>query len=272
MSVPPLLAHQVDGSGEPLLLLNGGMMSFSAWDDFIPRLTERYRVVRCDFRGQLRSPGVPLAGFPGHAEDLLRLLDHLGVGKCHVAGTSYGAFAGFHLAVLAPERVGTLVAMTVADRVSDDMWTEAHDMAVACREALAGGPREKVYDLISAFAFSAEWAAAHEPEISARRGLVAHLPDAWFEGLAGLLSALEGLGIALLVPRVSCPALVLLAGDDRAMPRAGGEALAKGLARGELAVVPGSGHALVVEKPRETLDILLAFLACHPLVGETPAH
>ena len=56
------------------------------------------------------------------------------------------------------------------------------------------------------------------------------------------------------------------------MPRAGGEALAKGLPRGELAVVPGSGHALVVEKPRETLDILLAFLARHPLAGEVPAH
>ena len=272
MSVPSLLAHQVDGHGEPLLLLNGGMMSFSAWDDFVPPLARRHRVVRCDFRGQLRSPGVPLAGFPGHSEDLLRLLDHLGIGTCHVAGTSYGAFAGLHLAALAPERVGSLVAMTVADRVSDGMWAEAREMVVACHEALSGGSRERVYDLISEFAFSDGWAAAHQTEISARRGLVAHLPDSWFEGLAGLLAALEGLDATSLLPRVSCPTLVLLAGDDRAMPRAGGEALAKGLARGELAVVPGSGHALVVEKPRDTIDILLAFLARHPLAGEVPDH
>jgi pimeloyl-ACP methyl ester carboxylesterase len=266
-----LLAHRVDGTGEPLLLLNGGMMSFSAWDDFVPPLAERYTVVRCDFRGQLRSPGVPVGGFPGHAEDLVRLLDHLGVGKCHVAGTSYGAFAGIHLAALAPDRVATLVAMTVADRVSGEMWAEAREMALACREALAGDSRERVYDLISAFAFSEEWAAAHAPEIEARRGLVAHLPDAWFEGLAGLLSALEGLDVTPLLPKVHCPALVLVAENDRAMPRAGGEALAKGLARGELAVVPGSGHALVVERPRETIDLLLAFLARHPLAGEAPA-
>jgi pimeloyl-ACP methyl ester carboxylesterase len=271
MNSSALLAHKVEGRGEPLLLLNGGMMSFPAWDDFVPPLEERYRVVRCDFRGQLRSPGVPSAGFPGHAEDLVRLLDHLGVGTCHVAGTSYGAFAGLHLAALAPDRVATLVAMTVADRVSDEMWAEAREMVVACREALAGGDREKVYDLISAFAFSEEWAAAHAHEIAARRGLVAHLPDAWFEGLAGLLSALERLDVTPLLPGVSCPVLVLLAGDDRAMPRAGGEALAERLPRGELAVVPGSGHALVVERPRETIDLFLAFLARHPLAGEAPA-
>ncbi|MBK8598323.1 MAG: alpha/beta fold hydrolase [Holophagales bacterium] len=267
----PVLSHQVDGRGEPLLLLNGGMMSFSAWDEFVPALAGRHRVLRCDFRGQLRSPGVPPAGFPGHAQDLLRLLDHLGVGRCHVAGTSYGAFAALHLAALAPERVASLVAMTVADRVSGEMWAEAREMVVACREALSGGSRERVYDLISAFAFSTEWAARHETEISARRGLVAHLPDAWFEGLAGLLAALEGLDVSPLAARVSCPALVLLAEEDRAMPRAGGEALARSLARGELAVVPGSGHALVVEKPRETLDILLSFLARHPLPDEAPA-
>jgi aminoacrylate hydrolase len=261
----------VDGAGEPLLLLNGGMMSFSAWDDFVPPLAQRHTVVRCDFRGQLRSPGVPAGGFFGHAEDLVRLLDHLGVGTCHVAGTSYGAFAGIHLAALAPDRVASLVAMTVADRVSGEMWAEAREMAVACREALAGGERERVYDLISAFAFSGEWAAAHAEEIAARRALVAHLPDAWFEGLAGLLSALEGLDVTPLLPKVSCPALVLLAANDRAMPRTGGEALAKALPRGELAVVPGSGHALVVERPRETIDLLLAFLARHPLAGEAPA-
>jgi pimeloyl-ACP methyl ester carboxylesterase len=265
-----VLSHQVDGSGEPLLLLNGGMMSFSAWDEFVPPLAGRYRVVRCDFRGQLRSPGTPPPGFPGHAEDLLRLLDHLDLAKCHVVGTSYGAFAALHLAALAPARVASLVVMTVADRVSGAMWAEAKEMIVACREALAGGPREKVYDLISAFAFSREWAALHEREISARRGLVAHLPDAWFEGLAGILAALEGLDVVPLLPRIPCPTLVLLAGEDRAMPRAGGETLAKGLARGELTVVAGSGHALVVEKPRDTLEILQAFLARNPLPAEAP--
>lgn len=271
MSETGLLAHRVEGVGEPLLLLNGGMMSYGSWDPYVPPLAERYRVIRCDLRGMLRSPGERPEGFPGHAEDLLRLLDALGVARCHVAGTSYGAFAGFFLAAQAPARVASLVAMTVADRVSPEMWAEADRMAVACREALAGGSREKVYDLVSAFAFSYEWAEAHAEEIAARRASVSLLPDAWFSGLAGLLAALEELDVRPLLPRITCPVLVLLASDDRAMPRAWGESLAAALPRAELSIVPGCGHGLVVEKPRETLDYLLAFLARHPLAGEAPA-
>ena len=268
MNPPALLAHRVDGEGEPLLLLNGGMMSFTAWDAYVPPLAERHRVIRCDLRGMLRSPGVRPEGFPGHAEDLLALLDHLGVARCHVAGTSYGAFAGIHLAALAPERVASLVAMTVADRVSPAMWAEADRMAAACREALSGGSRERVYDLVSAFAFSREWAEAHAEEVAARRAAVPFLPDSWFSGLASLLSALEGLDVRPLLSGVSCPVLVLLAEGDRAMPRAWGESLAAAVPRGELAVVPGCGHGLVVEKPAETLCRLLAFLARHPLPAE----
>jgi pimeloyl-ACP methyl ester carboxylesterase len=271
MSVSPVLTHKVDGDGEPLLLLNGGMMSFSAWDAYIPHLAERYRVVRCDLRGMLRSPGTPPATFSGHAKDLLCLLDHLDVGRCHVAGTSFGAFAGLHLAALAPDRVASLAAMTVADRVSPAMWASAREMVVACREALAGGSRERVYDLVSAFAFSAEWSAAHADEIATRRSLVSLLPDAWFDGLAGLLAALEGLDVRPLLPRISCPVLILLAAGDLAMPREWGDSLAAALPRAELAVVPGSGHGLVVEKPRETLDILLSFLGRNPLPAEVPS-
>jgi pimeloyl-ACP methyl ester carboxylesterase len=56
------------------------------------------------------------------------------------------------------------------------------------------------------------------------------------------------------------------------MPLPSGRALAGSLPRGELVVIEGAGHAVVVEKPSETLDSLLAFLARHPLAGEAPAH
>ena len=271
MTASSVLAHQVDGRGAPLLLLNGGMMSYAAWDDFVPPLAERFRLVRCDFRGQLRSPGVPPATFDGHAEDLVALLDHLGIARAHVVGTSFGGFAAIHLAANAPDRVASLSALTVTDRVSEEMLCEARALVSACHDVLAGGSREKVYDLIAAFAFSPVWAAAHADEIAARRALVVHLPDAWFSGLAGLLGALEGLDLTALLPRISCPVLVLLADGDRAMPLANGRALAAALPRGELVVVEGAGHAVVVEKPAETLHHLLAFLARHPLAGEVPA-
>jgi pimeloyl-ACP methyl ester carboxylesterase len=265
-----VLAHRVDGQGEPLLLLNGGMMSFAAWDGIAGPLAERHLLVRCDFRGQLRSPGTPPSTFEGHARDLVDLLDHLGVARCHVAGASYGAFAAIHLAALAPERVATLAAITAADHVVPEGRADFEALVAACRGALGGGPREPVYDLIAAGAYSPAWAAAHAAEIAARRVLVAQLPETWFEGLLGLLGPLEDLDVRPLLPRITCPALVLLADGDRAMPLEHGLGLAKGLPRGECVVVPGSGHALVVEQPDRMLEHLLAFLARNPLAGEEP--
>src|SRR5919206_467002 len=44
--------------GAPLLLLNGGLMSIGTWQPFVGALSSRHRMIRCDFRGQLLTPGL----------------------------------------------------------------------------------------------------------------------------------------------------------------------------------------------------------------------
>ena len=100
-----VLAHRLDGDGEPLLLLNGGMMSISSWDPFIEPFVERYRVVRCDFRGQLRSHEPPHRTLDGHVADVIALLDSLKIARTRVIGASFGAEVGLLLAAH-PSRPG----------------------------------------------------------------------------------------------------------------------------------------------------------------------
>ena len=116
-SISGVLAHRLDGEGPPLLLLNGGMMSFGAWEPVARRLAERHRVVRCDFRGQLQSPGVPPARMEGHAEDVVRLLDALSILRVDVVAASFGAYVGLLLAALHPGRVASVLAATVTDEL-----------------------------------------------------------------------------------------------------------------------------------------------------------
>ena len=56
-----VLTHRIDGDGPPLLLLNGGLMSIAVWQPFADALSSTRRVIRCDFRGQLLTPGPPFA-------------------------------------------------------------------------------------------------------------------------------------------------------------------------------------------------------------------
>src|ERR1051325_3367735 len=143
-----LLAHQVDPEGEePLLFLNGGMMSIAAWQPIAAPLRavraqsggQRYRIVGCDFRGQLRSPGVAHETLRAHAEDVAALLRHLGLGPVHVVGASFGALVGVELAAAHPDLVRSLVAATAAIRADAAMDAGTHRMIALIRNGLAGG-------------------------------------------------------------------------------------------------------------------------------------
>ncbi len=254
------LAHRVDGEGRPLLLLNGGMMSFGAWEPVARRLAERHRVIRCDFRGQLLSPGVPPERMEGHAEDLVRLLDALSIPRVDVVAASFGAYVGLLLAALHPGRVTSVLAATVTDAVDGSMGEGSEALAAAVREALAGGDRTKVYDQIVAIAYSPAWQEAHRDELAARRGQVGLLPQAWFAGLDGLLRALVTVDLKPYLSKISCPVLVVAAEHDSAMPLGRTEAVARAIPGADLVVVPGAGHAVSVEREGEFLHIAERFL------------
>ncbi|HEY3348869.1 MAG TPA: alpha/beta hydrolase [Thermoanaerobaculia bacterium] len=260
----PLLTHRVDGEGPPLLLLNGGMMSLSAWEPIARRFAERHRVIRCDFRGQLLSPGLPRASMEEHADDVAALLESLAVGPVDVVCASYGAYVGLLLAARRPDLVGSVLAATVTDvaKAGDAALGEiGARLATAVRTAAKGGDRTEVYDAIVDLAYTPEWQAAHAEEIAARRAQVGLLPQAWFTGLEGLLTALESVDLRPVLPKVGCPVLVVAAGRDAAMPLERTRAVADGLPVSHLVVVAGSGHALIVEREDEFVLLAERFLA-----------
>ncbi|MGE5234802.1 MAG: alpha/beta fold hydrolase [Acidobacteriota bacterium] len=266
-----LLAHRVDGRGEPVLLLNGGMMSIASWDALLPALAARYRVVRCDFRGQLRSPGVPHASLDGHVADVVHLLDALGTDRAHVIGTSFGGEVGILLAATAPERVASLTAVAVTDLCSEELRSASQELRMACREALAAGDRGRVHDLLIPTFYSTAWAMAHADELALRREQVALLPDTWFAAAERLLASLDTLDLRPWLGNITCPTLIVAAESDRIMPLERARALAAAIPGARLEVVPGSGHVLVNEQPGRLARICLDFLSQQAGAGSRPA-
>ncbi len=99
-----VLTHRLEGAGQPVLLLNGGLMTLAGWETLAAPLRARFQVLRCDFRGQLLSPGASPPTLDGHADDVVALLDGLGLETVHVVGTSFGALVAVILAARWPER------------------------------------------------------------------------------------------------------------------------------------------------------------------------
>jgi 3-oxoadipate enol-lactonase len=259
--VSDVLTHRVDGDGPPLLLLNGGLTSMAAWDRVVARLAPAHRVVRCDLRGQLLTPGPPPPTIEGHARDVALLLDHLGLDRVHVAGTSLGAFVGLRLAADRPERVWSLAAIAATDRIDGDEARVVRGLREACRAGAERGDGGAVLDALAERAFSPAWRAAHGAVLAERRRVIGRLPAEWFRGIDRLLAELEGLDLRPLLPAVRCPVLVLAAEHDRTFPPGCSRALAAALPRATMDVVPGAGHSVVVEAPEAVAERLQSFLA-----------
>ncbi len=263
-----LLTHRVTGNpdGPPVFLLNGGLMTMAAWEKIAVALEDAYRVVRCDFRGQLFSPGVPEPRLEFHAEDLVALLDSLGIERIHATGTSFGALVALRLAALHPERVASVIAITATEKVTPELWESSAAVRDACLEAIAGGAGGdggRVYDLIIPVTYSPEYLEANAAALAFYRRQVALLPAAWYQGLAPIIGVLEGLDLTPFLPWIQAPTLIVAGERDVMFPLEHSQALAAAIPHARLEIVPGGSHGLVIEQPEKTVEILRAFLALH---------
>ena len=85
----------------------------------------------------------------------------------------------------------------------------------------------------------------------------------FFRAFAGLVDAFSQLDITPLLARITCPALVIAGEKDLLKPPRYSETIANGIADSQLVIVPGAGHAVVLERPQPVNQALHAFLESH---------
>ena len=98
------------GEGEPLLLVAGLGGSGRFWGAQVEEFAREFRVILHDHRGVGRSGPGPIISNAGElADDLLRVMDALGVERAHLVGHSTGGAIGQHIALREPGRLASLV-------------------------------------------------------------------------------------------------------------------------------------------------------------------
>ncbi|MCM2579862.1 alpha/beta fold hydrolase [Streptomyces meridianus] len=107
------LSHDVAGDGPAVLLLHSGVCDRRMWDPQWPALIAAgRRVIRCDLRG---FGDTPAATHPYRdADDVLDLIDSLGVETTVLVGSSYGGEVALEIAARSPERITGLALLCPA--------------------------------------------------------------------------------------------------------------------------------------------------------------
>jgi 3-oxoadipate enol-lactonase len=114
------------GDGRAVLLLHGGLGDSGLWEPVVPFLAERFRTIRTDLRFFGRSTG-PAAPWSWE-EDVVGVLDELGVERAALVGLSLGGRVAFDVALAHRERLWALACVAPGLGGHDGAaYTEEHE-------------------------------------------------------------------------------------------------------------------------------------------------
>jgi pimeloyl-ACP methyl ester carboxylesterase len=231
------------GAGDPVVLLHPGMASARAFGPNLEALADRFRVLTPERRGHGRTPDVdgPIS-YDLMAQDTIAFLERVVGGPARLVGCSDGAIVALLVALARPDLVERLVL--AAGVFHRDGWLPGVvDPDAPPHEAIVEGYAELSPDGREHFpVFAAKMARMHADEPA--------LTPAELEN-------------------VRCRTLVMVADDDEVALEHAVE-LYRALPDGELAVVPGTSHGLLVEKPELCNTLIVDFLATDPVPTYAP--
>jgi pimeloyl-ACP methyl ester carboxylesterase len=235
--------YEEHGEGEPLVLLHpgGAGVDARAWRPNLDALAAGFRVFTPERRGHGRTPDVegPIS-FDLMAQDTIAFLETTVRARSHLVGCSDGATVALLVALRRPDLVSRLVL--VAGVFHRDGWAPG---------VLDGPPPEFLERL---YAELSPDGPEHYPI------LVEKLARMHAEGPT--LSPAD-------LSAVRARTLVMVADDDEVQLEHA-IALYRGLADAELAVIPGTSHGLLVEKPAVCNAMIVEFLATDPVPTLAP--
>lgn len=235
--------------GLPVLFVHGWMLSGAVWDDVLEVLKpRRQRFIVPDLRGSGAS-GRPTEGYgvAQYVEDLIAIADAAGAPRFAVVGHSMGGQVAQVLAARHPDRVVAVAALSpvpasgipLPPEVVDLFSTCAGDrgkqtaiFGAACKQ-LPDATRERLLDV-----------SVKTSEPSIRQAF-----DAWRTG-----------GFEAELAAIRAPVLCVACDDPFLPVEFLQKAVVDPIARGTLVHLPGPGHYLLNERPRETAAIVGAFL------------
>jgi pimeloyl-ACP methyl ester carboxylesterase len=232
------LRYRQTGTGDPVVILHGLMASLEAVGPLADSLRADHRIIALDLRGHGASavPSAPDAYGHEMGEDVVRLLDHLGIARAHLVGHSMGAVVSAYVAARHPGRVASV--SLIAAPFFEDSATAAVALAPVVAELESGGGlRAFIERFIPELPDSAAAGMSAEMARSSDRAM-----------LIGVMRTFPELGIGREGARAAhAPALVVVGSLDTL--RVEDRALASWWPQARLLEVEGADHVAVFSHP-----------------------
>ena len=259
------LYHEEHGpaGAAPVILSPGLGGSAAYWAPNLDALAAEHRVILYDHRGTGRSdrtlqPGLTVDDM---ADDVLALIDGLGIHSATLIGHAAGGVIGLAIALRAPERLDRLVIVNGFAR-PDPHFLRCLETRL---DLLRGSGVAAFVRAQPIFLYPARWSSENSARLDAEQaGHIAH-----FQGTGNVearIAALAAFDVDARLSEIRTPTLLIAAEDDMLVPASCSERLAEGLANATLMPMLG-GHACNATEPVIFDKILRGWLGAALLQG-----
>ena len=225
-------SYEWDNDGEAVVLLHGGLSKTSSWDYLmVPPLEDEFHVFAYDRTGHGFTGDRPGSlHFEFQCQEAIAYLEDVVKEPAHLIGYSDGGIIALMVAIKRPELVKSIVAIGANYHYSAPL----KDFL----EARVSEEDQAEYNLISPDA----------PHTLLEKTI--RMNEIWKTEPDISLSEIAS---------IQCPVLVM-AGDDDVIAHAHTLSLYEALPLGQLAIIPGTSHGLVKEKPALLIAVMMQFL------------
>lgn len=237
------MAYRFDGptNGRVVVMSNSLMSNYDMWDWTVPALTDRYRVLRYDTRGHGRSSVTPGPySIELLADDVVGLLDALGIARAHVVGLSMGGMVAQQLGARYP---GKVLSLSVCDSASEmpprSMWDER--LRIAGEQGIAG-----LVDATIKRWFTAGFIERSSQDIAKVRDFVLGTPVAGYQACA---AAIRDMAQTTMLLKVKAPTLVMTGRQDPACTVEQSIVMHRMIDGSKLVILENAAHLSNIEQP-----------------------
>lgn len=253
------LHYRVQGNphGPWLALLNGLLSDTTMWAGVLPGLTDRYRVLTFDSRGQGKSDAPEEGPYPTAlmAAEAWELFGVLGVERPWLLGLSNGSAMSLELLTTHPGAFAGAVLTSAMPRIDFAMALKAEHWA-RCLEV--GGPLLQ-FDAVAPFLWGDAFLEARHGVLRAYHQVVTG-GDRPMHGNLHQIRGILGWDIRERLSLIQAPVLVLSGAEDLLTPPWKCLETARRIRDSRFEIVPGIGHAYPVENPRGFTTTVGSFL------------
>ena len=232
-----LRGHQIwnlewPDNGDAVVLLHGGLSATEDWDKYVLPAVEGFHVFAYDRTGQGRTADqIGSLHFIFQTEEAIAYLEDVVKGPAHLIGWSDGGIIALMVALERPDLVRSIVAIGAN-------YHHEHGGASVARWEISDKDRQ-------------EHAERSPDKPEALDSKVARMWSIW--NTEPTLSEED-------LAKIQCPTLIL-ASDDESFSFAHITSMYEAIPHGQLAIVPGTSHYVIKEKPELTQAIIKDFLS-----------